>query len=225
MRKELLIIALGFTAVAGRAAADVLAVPEGPPTPEITLPAKGSTMTDVEKKFGAPRTKQPTVGGDAPKHPPITRWDYDGFVVIFEKDRVVDAVVPGAPPKVYHKDKLTPVPGAAPAASMPPPAAPAAATAAPAQPPAEAPPEAPAEPSGVPAQPAEAPTAPAEGPATPPEAPQSSAPSDSAASLAGTAPASGEPAASEPAPADAPADPGHVATPENPTPDAPPPAP
>lgn len=110
MRKDLLIIALGLSLAAGSAAADVLAVPEDDPAgvPAVTLPAKGSTMAEVQKKYGDPRTKQPTVGGDSPRHPPITRWDYDGFLVIFEHDRVVDAVIPGAPPKVYHKDRLQP---------------------------------------------------------------------------------------------------------------------
>lgn len=110
MRKDLLIIALGLSLAAGSAVADVLAVPEEDPAgvPAVTLPAKGSTMAEVRSKYGEPRTKQPTVGGDSPKHPPITRWDYDGFLVIFERDRVVDAVIPGAPPKVYHKDRLQP---------------------------------------------------------------------------------------------------------------------
>jgi hypothetical protein len=108
MRKELLIIALGLFLTAGTAAAEVLTVPEGEPAPEITLPAKGITMADVTRKYGEPRVKRPTVGGGSPKQPPITRWDYDGFSVIFERDRVVDAVIPGAPPKVYNKDELQP---------------------------------------------------------------------------------------------------------------------
>lgn len=110
MRKDLLIIALGLFLAAGPAAADVLAIPEEDPAdqPAIQLPAKGSTMGEVEKKYGPPRAKQPTVGGNTPEHPPITRWDYDGFLVIFERDRVIDAVIPGAPPKLYHKDRLRP---------------------------------------------------------------------------------------------------------------------
>jgi len=154
MRKDLLIIALGLFLAAGSAAADVLAIPEEDPagTPAITLPAKGSTMADVQAKYGPPRAKQPTVGGDAPKHPPITRWDYDGFVVIFENERVIDAVVPGAPPKVYHKDRLQPV--AATSASPPPPAA-----------------EMPAEPM-MPAEPA----VPADDASMPPEAPAEATP-------------------------------------------------
>ena len=39
------------------------------------------------------------VGGASPQQPPITRWDYNGFAVIFERDRVVDAVATsGEPP-------------------------------------------------------------------------------------------------------------------------------
>jgi hypothetical protein len=132
MRKELLIVALGLfvgAMAAGRAAADVLAVPEGDSTPELKLPGKGTSMTDVEKKYGAPRAKQPTVGGDTPKHPPITRWDYDGFVVIFERDKVVDAVVPGAPPRVFNRDELRPA-----EAMAPPPMSPVPETMAPTEP-------------------------------------------------------------------------------------------
>ncbi|MBV8804401.1 MAG: hypothetical protein JO042_05125 [Sinobacteraceae bacterium] len=50
-------------------------------------PKRGSTMADVEKHFGAPVEKHPTVG-----KPPITRWDYHGFSVFFEHDRVIHAV-------------------------------------------------------------------------------------------------------------------------------------
>jgi hypothetical protein len=44
-------------------------------------------MTQVEAKFGAPVTKHDAVG-----QPPITRWDYAGFSVFFEHDRVIDSV-------------------------------------------------------------------------------------------------------------------------------------
>jgi hypothetical protein len=50
-------------------------------------PKRGVTMTQVEAKFGAPVTKHDAVGA-----PPITRWDYAGFSVFFERDRVIDAV-------------------------------------------------------------------------------------------------------------------------------------
>ena len=50
-------------------------------------PKRGVTMSQVEAKFGAPVTKHDAVGA-----PPITRWDYAGFSVFFERDRVIDAV-------------------------------------------------------------------------------------------------------------------------------------
>jgi outer membrane protein assembly factor BamE (lipoprotein component of BamABCDE complex) len=50
-------------------------------------PKRGITMSQVEAKFGAPVTKHDAVGS-----PPITRWDYSGFSVFFEHDRVIDSV-------------------------------------------------------------------------------------------------------------------------------------
>ena len=61
---------------------------------QLQRPKRGLTMDEVEKAFGAPRTRHPAVGG-APHQPPITRWDYNGFSVIFERDRVIDSVVVG----------------------------------------------------------------------------------------------------------------------------------
>lgn len=119
MRKDLLIVALGLFATAGPAGADALSVPETEASAPMALPAKGSTMADVKKKFGDPRDKKAPVGGDTPKHPPITRWDYDGFVVIFEKERVIDAVVPGAPPRLRSTAGLTPATNAPPPPDYP----------------------------------------------------------------------------------------------------------
>jgi hypothetical protein len=57
---------------------------------EVAHPERGSTMATVEARFGAPQTRHEAVGS-----PPITRWDYAGFSVFFEKDRVIHAVVVG----------------------------------------------------------------------------------------------------------------------------------
>ena len=54
---------------------------------QVERPDRGMTMSAVEKRFGAPASRHPTVG-----QPPITRWDYAGFSVFFEKDRVIHAV-------------------------------------------------------------------------------------------------------------------------------------
>ena len=54
----------------------------------IETPIRGSTMTAVEQKFGAPANKSSAVG-----NPPITKWFYPNFVVVFENDKVLHAVV------------------------------------------------------------------------------------------------------------------------------------
>ena len=62
---------------------------------QVDRPKRGLTMDEVEKQFGAPATRHPAVGGSSQQQPPITRWDYSGFTVVFERDRVIDAVVTG----------------------------------------------------------------------------------------------------------------------------------
>lgn len=57
------------------------------------LPRRGSSMAQVEARYGAPAQKFAAVGGGSPKTPPITRWQYDGFSVYFENDHVVNAVL------------------------------------------------------------------------------------------------------------------------------------
>ena len=54
----------------------------------IETPQRGSSMTAVEQKFGAPANKSSAVG-----NPPITKWCYPNFVVVFENDKVLHAVV------------------------------------------------------------------------------------------------------------------------------------
>ena len=50
-------------------------------------PTRGMTQASVEARFGTPSSRQAPVG-----NPPITRWDYPGFAVFFEYDRVIHAV-------------------------------------------------------------------------------------------------------------------------------------
>ena len=64
---------------------------------QVDRPKRGLTMDEVEKHFGAPVTRHPAVGGSSPQQPPITRWDYNGFSVVFEHDRVIDSVVSSGP--------------------------------------------------------------------------------------------------------------------------------
>jgi len=63
--------------------------------PDMDVPARGMSMTQVQAMYGAPSQKHAAVGD-----PPITRWDYDGFSVYFERDYVIHSVVPESPPVV-----------------------------------------------------------------------------------------------------------------------------
>lgn len=51
------------------------------------MPGRGSSMTQVEKHFGAPRQKLAPVG-----EPPITRWIYSDYTVYFEHEYVIHSV-------------------------------------------------------------------------------------------------------------------------------------
>ena len=89
---------------------DLQSTPDAPasaPAPA-ELPKKGLLQSQVLKTFGEPQTRHAPVGGDSAKHPPITRWDYPGFTVIFEQGHVVDAVVPGKPAPIFHTEQLAP---------------------------------------------------------------------------------------------------------------------
>ena len=50
-------------------------------------PSQGMTQERVEAKFGQPKSRVAAVG-----EPPISRWEYQDFVVFFEYDRVIHAV-------------------------------------------------------------------------------------------------------------------------------------
>ena len=56
----------------------------------VETPQRGSSMSAVEARFGAPSNKAGPVGT-----PPITKWFYPNFVVVFENDKVLHAVVVG----------------------------------------------------------------------------------------------------------------------------------
>ena len=94
MQTRILIALLSACAATSAAVAETVVVDDQVQVREsqIDRPKRGSTMGEVEKHFGAPLTRHPTVGGGSAHQPPITRWDYNGFTVIFERDRVVDSV-------------------------------------------------------------------------------------------------------------------------------------
>jgi outer membrane protein assembly factor BamE (lipoprotein component of BamABCDE complex) len=92
MHTRILVALLCGCATAAVAVAETIVVNDQVQVRETQLdrPKRGSTMGEVEKHFGAPVTRHATVG-----KPPITRWDYSGFSVFFEHDRVIHAVVTG----------------------------------------------------------------------------------------------------------------------------------
>ncbi|GLQ99642.1 hypothetical protein [Dyella mobilis] len=59
----------------------------------MNLPARGMSMAQVEKAYGAPLRKLSPRGGDAPKHPTINRWEYANFIVYFQGSHVIHSVL------------------------------------------------------------------------------------------------------------------------------------
>lgn len=55
---------------------------------DVNTPSRGMTKDQVASKFGAPVSKVPPVG-----KPPISRWEYPGFIVYFEYEHVIHSVV------------------------------------------------------------------------------------------------------------------------------------
>jgi len=73
--------------------ADELTMPQPEhPAPQASVdhPRRGMSMQKVESLFGTPVKRMPAVG-----QPPISRWEYQGFVVYFEHDRVLHSVIKG----------------------------------------------------------------------------------------------------------------------------------
>ena len=89
-------LALALALVAAPAAiAETLLVERVQAETAVALPTRGSSMAQVQARFGAPSQKLPPVAGpNSRRHnPPITRWIYPGFEVYFEYDHVIDAVL------------------------------------------------------------------------------------------------------------------------------------
>jgi hypothetical protein len=97
MQTRILAALLCGCALASAAVAETIVVNDEVQVRESQLerPKRGVTMDEVEKRFGAPVTRHAAVGGSSQQQPPITRWDYNGFSVVFERDRVIDSVVTG----------------------------------------------------------------------------------------------------------------------------------
>ncbi len=80
----------GVAAFSGAACAETIAVDNGIAVKEseTPTPTRGMTMAQVASRFGAPSSKVAPIGA-----PPISRWEYPGFIVYFEHDHVIHSVV------------------------------------------------------------------------------------------------------------------------------------
>ena len=84
--RTLSLLALLLAAM-GTASAETLKM-DGASAANDGRPTRGMTQAGVESKFGSPSAVKAPVG-----EPPITRWEYSNFVVFFEHDRVIHAVL------------------------------------------------------------------------------------------------------------------------------------
>lgn len=75
-----IIIALAIFGVVTLARADVLLM-ERVQHERGDLPTRGLSMAQVESRYGVPDARFAPVGGEAPRHPAIDRWEYSDFIV------------------------------------------------------------------------------------------------------------------------------------------------
>lgn len=92
-RLSAVLFAAALLAAAPHAFAETLLVDRVQQEAGTALPARGMRMADVERRFGAPAQRLDPRGGQKRAWPRINRWTYPNFVVYFEKDRVIDAVL------------------------------------------------------------------------------------------------------------------------------------
>jgi hypothetical protein len=85
----LLPLVLGLAIPAAGAIGDTLLMESMQSASAVARPRSGVTMDRVIQDFGEPQQRLGPVGD-----PPISHWVYPEFVVYFEYDRVIHAVVP-----------------------------------------------------------------------------------------------------------------------------------
>ena len=90
LRKTLIGIMAASTAAAWTPlAAETLIIDEMQQSQSVAAsrPSRGMTKTRVASNWGEPASRRGPVG-----EPPISRWEYPGFVVFFEYDHVIHTV-------------------------------------------------------------------------------------------------------------------------------------
>ena len=74
------------------ASADSLLIENTMRGKSLAAPTRGLSMAQVERRYGSPVQKMPTVGGGSAQQPPINRWRYANYTVVFERNRVIHSV-------------------------------------------------------------------------------------------------------------------------------------
>lgn len=80
---------------AGTSIAEQIKIPVGEQHKELThisKPHRGQSKEQVEQQHGEPVQRFAARG-----HPPISRWEYPGFIVYFEHGHVIHAVLKHRP--------------------------------------------------------------------------------------------------------------------------------
>ncbi|MEO0576050.1 MAG: hypothetical protein AAF004_11345 [Pseudomonadota bacterium] len=88
LQRLITITAIAVLFATGGAQADVLDGTDRSVLTDSNAPQRGMSMAKVESNWGAPAAKRAAIG-----QPPISRWQYDGFVVYFEYDKVIHTVM------------------------------------------------------------------------------------------------------------------------------------
>jgi len=117
MHVKALFVGAILAAVGPTAFADLIPTADGiaVKSADVATPHRGMTKDQVASQFGAPISKVAPVG-----QPPISRWEYAGFIVYFEGDHVIHTVVSSTPAPASSAPATAPA--AAPAGESPRPA-------------------------------------------------------------------------------------------------------
>ncbi|MEZ5472233.1 MAG: hypothetical protein R3E90_10660 [Marinicella sp.] len=91
------ILLIAFLSLSFHVFGDVLLIERIEAKQGVSVPAKSATMVQVRSHFGDPMHEYPAVG-----NPPITRWEYENFLVYFEHEHVITSVLKKSKPTEEH---------------------------------------------------------------------------------------------------------------------------
>lgn len=92
MKRMTSLAALAAFALSGTAYADTLLIDRVERAEDLPRPEQGLTMAQVRSRYGEPRAELSPAGGGSHHQPLINRWQYDGYIVYFERDKVIYSV-------------------------------------------------------------------------------------------------------------------------------------